>query len=68
MGSRSIGGICGTNRGGIIKNCSNNGSINATNCTYIGGIIGISTSGYYQEDSYIYNCYNNGEISLENRK
>ena len=68
VGSRSIGGICGTNRGGIIKNCSNNGSINATNCTYIGGIIGISTSGYYQKDSYIYNCYNNGEISLENRK
>ena len=68
--SSCIGGICGKGPVIIIKDCSNNGNINAINCesVSVGGIISSSSSLYNSKNKrYIYNCYNNGNINIENR-
>ena len=68
--SSCIGGICGKGPVIIIKDCSNNGNINAINCesVSVGGIISSSSSLYNSKNKrYIYNCYNNGNINIEKR-
>ena len=54
-GSRNVGGITGGNYNiGIVKECYNTGKIIGDSAT--GGIVGSNTK-------YIYNCYNNAQVS-----
>ncbi len=55
-GTDFVGGICGNNYGGDIRNCYNTGVISATG-NYIGGICGILNKGTIEK------CYNIGLLS-----
>ena len=63
VNSLYVGGICGSSKGGTIKNCYNNaklegknGLLKGDNYSDVGGIIG------YSKTNNIENCYNSGEI------
>ena len=55
-GTDFVGGICGNNYGGDIRNCYNTGVVSATG-NYIGGICGILNKGTIEK------CYNIGLLS-----
>ncbi|MCI7692692.1 MAG: hypothetical protein MSR67_09985, partial [Oscillospiraceae bacterium] len=56
-GGDFVGGVCGQNNYGTIKNCYSTGAVRGTN-DYVGGVCGENMFG-----STIKNCYSTGEVS-----
>ena len=54
-GNEFVGGICGWNKGGILQDCHNTGTVSGT--TNVGGVCGKNDSGTVD------GCYNSGTVS-----
>lgn len=62
-GDDKVGGLVGTNEGGVISNCYSKGDVTGT--SLVGGLVGenYSMGAYILADGTISNCYSAGSVS-----
>lgn len=61
-GYDTVGGVVAANYG-VVEECYNVGKIHANLCS-VAGTVGFNGNGANTQNAYIYNCYNNAEVTV----